>query len=116
MKYTVQMTRLAVVWRSEEIEADSEEDAEAKAIAFADDEGDAGWELNGVYDDGKPHSKISVNEIEGPDPEEEAIKRADYLLDKRKDEELTIPEHGTTRRGIQISALSPSRPDEKGTP
>ncbi len=67
-KYNVQMTRLAVVWREEEIEADNRAEAEKEALAqFEDDEN--GWELNGIYNDGKPYCELSVNEISELDEE-----------------------------------------------
>ncbi len=65
-KYTVQMTRLAVVFREEEIEADSVEDAKVQALAeFKDDNHNThGWTLDAIYDDGKPYCELSVNEVQ----------------------------------------------------
>ncbi len=62
-KFNVQMTRLAVVFREEEIEADSVEDAKKQALEEYEDE-EYGWELDAIYKDGKPHSALSVNEVQ----------------------------------------------------
>jgi len=67
-KFKVHMTRLAVIYRAEEIEAADEEQAETKALAQFKDE-ECGWELDCTYDDGKPHSELSVNEVEELDAE-----------------------------------------------
>ncbi len=67
-KFNVQMTRLAVVFREEEIEADDAEAAEMEAMSLFKDE-ECGWTLDAIYDDGKSHSELSVNEIEELDEE-----------------------------------------------
>lgn len=62
-KYNVQLTRLAVVWQKVEVEAENDDDA--RACAMEQVEGDeSGWELNGIFDDGTPVSKLEVTEVE----------------------------------------------------
>lgn len=59
MKYLVQMTALAVVWRTEEVEARSEEEAKKQALKqFGTDE--CGWAVNRLYDDGRLESQPEV--------------------------------------------------------
>ncbi len=69
--YSVQITALAVVWRREEIEAASPEEAERKALKkYGRDED--GWELNGLFDGGSAVCKPEVTECEETEQESES--------------------------------------------
>ncbi len=67
-RYEVQMTRLAVVYRKETVEAETLEEAEELAKSTYGDEED-GWELNGIYDDGKPYCALAVETTQVDDDE-----------------------------------------------
>jgi len=64
--YTVEMTRLAVVYRKETVEAETLEEAEEIAKnTYGDDE--SGWELNGIYDDGEPYCNLAIETTQEDD-------------------------------------------------
>lgn len=77
MKYTIGLTRLAIVHAEIEVEADTPEEAAQEACAIAKTDGGS-WTFDDVYDDGKPHCMISANTCtdedgEGHDVEEEIM-------------------------------------------
>jgi hypothetical protein len=59
--FTVGVTRLAIVYQEIEVEAPSARTAAALALTKAKDCGTAGWEVDDVYDDGKPHCEIAIS-------------------------------------------------------
>ncbi len=61
-KYTVGLTRLAVVYEEVEVEATTPEKAAKAALKRAKNEY-LDWQIDDVYDDGKPHSCISVSQV-----------------------------------------------------
>lgn len=61
MKYRIAMTALAVCYQEVEVEADTIADAKAKALADAEHE--TGWAFDALYNDGQPHSEVSINTI-----------------------------------------------------
>lgn len=65
--YDVAVTGLACVRRVYPIKATSADEAQKlgleKAKKDASGGNDHGWELNGLYDDGKPYSRLIVSEV-----------------------------------------------------
>lgn len=59
--FTLGVTRLAVVYQEIKIAAASPEDAAKRALKEAKEFGTDGWEVDDVYDDGKPHCEICVS-------------------------------------------------------
>ena len=62
--FCVAVTGLSSVRRVINVKAVDEEEAETIAIKQATDDGDRGWQLNGIFNDGKPHSQLEAAEIE----------------------------------------------------
>jgi len=62
--FCVAVTGLFCVRRVINVKAVDEEEAETIAIKQATDDGDRGWQLNGIFNDGKPHSQLEAAEIE----------------------------------------------------
>ena len=61
MKFTIGITRLAIIHTEIEVDAKTPEAAAKKALKQARDVGTLGWEVDDVYDDGKPHCVLSAN-------------------------------------------------------
>lgn len=70
--FTVGMTRLAVVYEEIEVEATTPEKAAKIALKTAKNEY-LDWALDDLYDDGKPHSCISVSKVEDEEGEEHDV-------------------------------------------
>lgn len=70
MRYEIRVTALGIITRTLDIDADSPSEAGKKAIALAKkDGGPHGWDLDDIYDDGKPHSRICA--VDGTDEDGE---------------------------------------------
>ena len=63
MKFDVAVTALAVCRQVISVDAENEEEAEKKALQEAENVGDAGWQLEGRFDDGTPVCSLAATEV-----------------------------------------------------
>jgi hypothetical protein len=65
--FTIGVTRLAIIYQEFEVEAADPEKAASKALQEAKAAGAGGWDVDDVFDDGKPNCAISVSSCRDED-------------------------------------------------